>query len=142
MVDLLTVDSAIPNELAESATLFEQLTVTQDVTALFPDQCTDAKMTLNRRKHVQYLAKGLSRLNSGFACLDSSRPWLVYWITHSLDLLDALQNGSKERAQLLRRCVDTIASFQDPNGGFCGGPQQMPHLAATYAATLCLVRSE
>ena len=38
---------------------------------------------------------------------------------------------------------DQVASFllhcQDPTGGFAGGPQQLPHLAPTYAAVSALM---
>ena len=29
--------------------------------------------------------------------------------------------------------------FQDPTGGFAGGPSQLPHLAPTYAAVSALM---
>lgn len=40
-------------------------------------------------------------------CLDASRPWLVYWILHSLDLLDCFPTG-----KMPQRIVETIASCQ------------------------------
>jgi hypothetical protein len=43
-----------------------------------------------RDQHVAYLRKGLESLSGAFVSLDASRPWLVYWILHSLSLLDAL----------------------------------------------------
>ncbi|KAJ3212599.1 hypothetical protein HDU67_003706 [Dinochytrium kinnereticum] len=65
----------------------------------------------------------------GFVSLDASRPWLIYWITHSLDLMrDQLSPTEKDRL------VDTVSRFQDQDGGFAGGPQQVPHLATSYAA--------
>ena len=39
------------------------------------------------RAHVAYLEKGLASLPGGFASLDASRPWLCYWMLHSLALL-------------------------------------------------------
>jgi len=35
--------------------------------------------------------------------------------------------------------IYTLSRCQDPNGGFAGGPQQLPHLAPTYAAVLSLM---
>ncbi|KAH9607992.1 hypothetical protein KSS87_003389 [Heliosperma pusillum] len=63
-----------------------------------------------------------------------TRPWLCYWILHSLALLgepigDALENDA----------IDFLSKCQDPNGGYGGGPGQMPHLATTYAAVNSLI---
>lgn len=44
-------------------------------------------VALARAEHVRYLLSGLERLSSGYQALDSSRPWLCYWILHGLDLL-------------------------------------------------------
>ena len=44
---------------------------------------------LLRDKHVKYLVRGLTQpLQQSFQCLDASRPWLTYWICHSLAILD------------------------------------------------------
>ncbi|XP_069773492.1 protein farnesyltransferase subunit beta isoform X2 [Narcine bancroftii] len=45
------------------------------------------KPVLQREKHFQYLKKGLRHLSESYSCLDASRPWLCYWILHSLELL-------------------------------------------------------
>jgi len=37
-----------------------------------------------------------------------------------------------------QRCIATLLSFQNPTGGFGGGPGQISHLAATYAAVSTL----
>ncbi|XP_010562677.1 PREDICTED: protein farnesyltransferase subunit beta-like [Haliaeetus leucocephalus] len=72
-------------------------------------------------------------------CLDASRPWLCYWILHSLELLDEPipQSVASDVCQFLSRC-------QSPQGGFGGGPGQHPHLAPTYAAVnaLCIIGTE
>jgi len=96
---------------------------------------------LEREKHVAFLLRGLKRLSESYECLDASRPWLCYWILHSLSLLNALSALDEERradvADFLRRC-------QHPEGGFCGGPGQLPHLAPTYAAVnaLCTIGTD
>ena len=36
------------------------------------------------------------------------------------------------------RCIDLLRRCQDPGGGFGGGPGQLAHLAATYAAVNAL----
>ncbi|KAG8465485.1 hypothetical protein KFE25_002792 [Diacronema lutheri] len=91
---------------------------------------------LAREEHVRYLLRGLERLSSGFQVLDSSRPWLCYWILHGLDLL-----GHDLDAELGSRIVGFLKRCQDPAGGYCGGPYpgQLPHLAPTYAAVNALV---
>lgn len=43
---------------------------------------------LDRNKHLAYLKKGLTGLGPWGKALDASKPWLVYWIFHSLDLLE------------------------------------------------------
>ncbi|XP_038551048.1 protein farnesyltransferase subunit beta-like [Micropterus salmoides] len=44
--------------------------------------------TLLREQHYQYLKKGLRHLSDAYECLDASRPWLCFWILHSLELLE------------------------------------------------------
>ncbi|KAJ8614444.1 hypothetical protein CTAYLR_000801, partial [Chrysophaeum taylorii] len=98
------------------------------------------KPRLMREKHVTYLQRGLASLSAAYVSLDASRPWLCYWILHSLDLLDALPSPG-----VLERCCETLERCQNtPEGGFGGGPQQLSHCAPTYAAilALCLIGSE
>lgn len=92
---------------------------------------------LYRSEHVRYLARGLKRLPRSYMSLDASRPWILYWILHALELLGALgREPSDEEAEriagFLRRC-------QAPTGGFGGGPGQRAHLAPTYAGVMSLV---
>lgn len=96
----------------------------------------EESILLYRDNHEAYLMNGLDSLPGGYACLDASRPWLCYWIVHALDLLGRFDNKPKE-------LKDDVANFlgkcQDPEGGFAGGPMQLPHLAPTYAAVNALV---
>lgn len=32
-----------------------------------------------RKEHIRYLEQSLRLLSSSYECLDSSRPWMVYW---------------------------------------------------------------
>lgn len=82
---------------------------------------------------------GLGRLAGGYVSLDASRPWLCYWISHSLEMLGephALRGEpADDVARFLGRC-------QVPGtGGFAGGPVpgQIAHLAPTYAAVNALI---
>ncbi|KAI8141795.1 terpenoid cyclases/protein prenyltransferase alpha-alpha toroid [Fennellomyces sp. T-0311] len=84
---------------------------------------------LDRGNHVPYLKRGLNELSRWMVALDASKPWLLYWILHSLELLEAeLAPG------LIARGISTISKMQHPDGGFAGGPDQISHLATTYAA--------
>jgi protein farnesyltransferase subunit beta len=41
-------------------------------------------------------------LSEGYICLDASRPWLVYWIIHSLELLDEFIDDDVERKAIIQ----------------------------------------
>jgi len=92
---------------------------------------------LSKDFHVHYLLTGLRGLPSGFDSLDASKPWLVYWIVHALDMLDALDRIPQETIDgivdyLGNKCQNRIT------GGFGGGFQQLSHSAPTYAAVNAL----
>ena len=50
---------------------------------------------LRRDQTISFLLRGLKHLSDGFQCLDASRPWLVYWIIHSLELLNVSVEGQQ-----------------------------------------------
>jgi protein farnesyltransferase subunit beta len=93
-------------------------------------------LRLQRTAHIAYLHTGLGKLPSGFASLDASRPWITYWIVHSLALLGADLPSEGPSASDI---IAFLQSCQATTGGFGGGPQQIAHLAPTYAATAALV---
>lgn len=43
--------------------------------------------SLDRANHIQFLNVSLGRLPAGFAALDASRPWMVYWALSALAAL-------------------------------------------------------
>lgn len=91
-------------------------------------------LELQRDNHIEYLTKGLRQLGPSFTVLDANRPWLCYWILHSIALLgDALDDELEDNV------IDFLGCCQDVNGGYGGGPGQMPHLATTYAAINSLI---
>ncbi|ETV95202.1 hypothetical protein, variant 1 [Aphanomyces invadans] len=96
------------------------------------------EVRLLREKHVPYLVRGLEYLPPGFASMDASRPWFMYWILHSLELLD----DEADVAAFASRCINTIqrcwCSQLENKGGFGGGILQLGHLATTYASCLAL----
>ncbi|WMV17535.1 hypothetical protein MTR67_010920 [Solanum verrucosum] len=77
---------------------------------------------LERDKHFDYLSQGLRKLGPSFSVLDASRPWLCYWILHSIALL-----GESIDAKLESDATDFLTRCQ------------MPHLATTYAAVNSLI---
>ncbi|KAJ2348467.1 CAAX farnesyltransferase (FTase) subunit beta [Coemansia sp. RSA 2618] len=94
----------------------------------------DSRHRLQRSRHEQFVRDALHGLSSGFAVLDASQPWLTFWTLNSLDIL-----GCDIDAALRRQALDTVRRFQDAGGGFCGGFQQLPHIAGTFASVMALV---
>ncbi|KAJ1959455.1 CAAX farnesyltransferase (FTase) subunit beta [Dipsacomyces acuminosporus] len=94
----------------------------------------DTKYKLQRARHEHFIHDAMHGLSSGFTSLDSSQPWFAFWSLNSLDIL-----GCEIDALIRRRALDTIARFQCPTGGFCGGNKQIPHLAGSFAAIMAIV---
>ncbi|XP_037025631.1 protein farnesyltransferase subunit beta [Bradysia coprophila] len=94
---------------------------------------------IHRNEHIRFLESGIRHLSTAYECLDSSRPWIVYWILNAAHLL----NHSFSEV-LLDQIVDFLVKCRSPDGGFGGGPGQAPHLAPTYAAvnSLCIIGTE
>eukprot|EP00388_Colpodella_angusta_P012819 GDKJ01032389.1.p1 GENE.GDKJ01032389.1~~GDKJ01032389.1.p1 ORF type:complete len:454 (-),score=68.36 GDKJ01032389.1:54-1415(-) len=90
-------------------------------------------LKLARNTHTKFLIKSLEVLPSKWTSLDSSRTWFVYWITNSLTCLDSLELNA-----IRPKVVSFIKACACGTGGYGGGPQQLPHLAATYAAMCAL----
>ncbi|KAH8483794.1 hypothetical protein H0E87_028275 [Populus deltoides] len=124
----------------ETVTQVEQWSVEDRVFRIYnlfaniPPVGQTTMLELQRDEHIKYLNEGLKQLGPSFVALDSSRPWLCYWIIHSMALL-----GESLDYQLENNAIDFLNRCQDPNGGFGGGPGQMPHLATTYAAVNSIV---
>ena len=53
-----------------------------------PFQSLFTSIRLERENHIPYLKKGLESLSRWMMALDASKPWLTYWILHSLELLE------------------------------------------------------
>ncbi|XP_063831321.1 protein farnesyltransferase subunit beta [Ostrinia nubilalis] len=88
---------------------------------------------LNRKAHITVLKTWLKGLPKSYECLDASRTWLVYWILHSLWLLNDMPD-----AETLSHTVQFLSHCQHEEGGYGGGPKQFPHLGTTYAAVNAL----
>ncbi|MBA0739415.1 hypothetical protein Gogos_012692 [Gossypium gossypioides] len=129
---------------------FRSLTVTQRDQILVEQQVFDIFKTLElqRENHVEYLTKGLTGLGPSFCVLDANRPWICYWILHSIALLDEFVDPELEdnTIDFLSRCQSFLGSWlhinlvlpvgadgaqahcalanYGPNGGYAGGPGQ------------------
>lgn len=92
-----------------------------------------------RKEHIRFLERALRFLSTGYECLDSSRPWIVYWILQAAHCLNF-----KFSYEVLADVIHFLKTCRAVNGGFGGGPNQYPHLAPTYAAvlSLCLIETE
>lgn len=92
--------------------------------------------TIHRIQHIKYLEASLRSLSSNYECLDSSRPWMVYWILNAAHLLNF-----RFPDDLLTRVIAFLIKCRSSSGGFAGGPGQIAHLATTYAAcnALCII---
>lgn len=117
----------------------------------------DHRIHLLKEKHALYLTQALlpsdkyKLLSKSYLSLDSSRPWIIYWNLHSLDLMNLLPTNESLMGivSTLRSCwadVEvqiTLADMEEPcaqqGGGFGGGPGQLPHCAPTYAAVNALL---
>lgn len=123
-----------------TATQREQLHVERKVQHIFealvnvPPGCQSVILELWRDTHMDYLLQGIRHLGPSFCVLDANRSWICYWILNSIALL-----GQSIDPDLGQCTVDFLRRCQDPNGGYGGGPGQMPHLATTYAAVNALV---
>lgn len=134
----MSTDDGFPTCTSE-----EQKQVEMDVLRLYgkimnaPNFDPETAFRLDRDSHIEFLQRGLSQpLKASYMSLEASRPWIAYWILHGLDLLG-------QRELILKTFSESIPNFlkqcQHPTGGFGGGPQQIPHLATTYAAVSALV---
>ena len=57
---------------------------------------------LAREQHAEYLLESLGTMPSSYAGYGASLPWVAYWTTHSLDLLQALPDDSDIRHKVGR----------------------------------------
>lgn len=79
-------------------TLLEQTQVEEQIKQIYASNT--ANPILCREKHINYLVQSLESLPEYFTSLDASLPWILYWILHSLDLLEALDTPRYESRYL------------------------------------------
>ncbi|XP_071706330.1 protein farnesyltransferase subunit beta [Rutidosis leptorrhynchoides] len=134
------MESSSSSEWKPTVSQEEQWALSSQVHSIYqnfyniPPKSQSVMLELLRSNHIEYLINGLRRLPSSFSVLDANRPWLCYWILHSIALL-----GDSVDVALERSAIDFLSRCQDQDGGYGGGPGQMPHLATTYAAVNSLI---
>eukprot|EP01059_Diplonema_ambulator_P012181 TRINITY_DN22409_c0_g1_i1.p1 TRINITY_DN22409_c0_g1~~TRINITY_DN22409_c0_g1_i1.p1 ORF type:complete len:527 (+),score=49.88 TRINITY_DN22409_c0_g1_i1:37-1617(+) len=94
--------------------------------------------------HKAYCAKGMLSLPGHVGYLDASRTWLSFWMSNALDLLGfPIESAPTPATPTVEHITAFVESCfvvnPDGSGGFAGGPNQLPHLAPTYSATLMLL---
>ncbi|KAK9351874.1 terpenoid cyclases/protein prenyltransferase alpha-alpha toroid [Lipomyces doorenjongii] len=128
--EVLVVDSLI----TESSTTQDE--VARMCAGLIPDgQLT----VLQRQLHADFLKIPMSfQLPPNYTGLDASKPWLMYWPLHALEVLDP----DNQTDDILSRIGPSImACLNEIEGAFGGGNGQIAHLAATYASLNALAIS-
>lgn len=122
-------------QLSTELEIFKYLESFANPTA--PDQESQSidSVKLSSSSHISYLYSKLFNLPDRWIQLDASRTWIMYWVLGALSMLDV-----KIKPEERDRAIETILSFQHPDGGFSGspGPGHLAHLAATYACICCL----
>ncbi|KAJ1303977.1 hypothetical protein OPQ81_008387 [Rhizoctonia solani] len=110
---------------------FETETLISDLLLVLKDP---SNVKLDRATHARWVYTSLIQgLPGRYTSQDASQPWLIYWALQTLTCLGVqLDTVTKQRA------IDTIIANQHPDGGFGGGPGQIPHLLPTYASVCAL----
>lgn len=83
----------LDNESLETNTSASQIQVEKKVKNLFELFCSKAEFdpeapVLYKENHMSYIKNHMFVLPKNYECLDSSRPWLCYWLCQSLALLN------------------------------------------------------
>jgi protein farnesyltransferase subunit beta len=101
----------LPSNNRQTATLIEQAeteNILAELLAITSSDADDESATsriagsstsvLRRGEHNVFLGSNLDGLPAPYVALDASRPWLLYWTGHSLDILGiALDDTLKAR---------------------------------------------
>jgi protein farnesyltransferase subunit beta len=91
--------TATLEEQAETESLIFELLKLVSTTEEDDDQkAANAGLHLRKGDHVKYVCQTVNHLPAPYVSLDASRPWLLFWTMHSLDLLGcALDDETKKR---------------------------------------------
>lgn len=150
-----------PSDSLNTRTVRDQLGVERNASELYSSFSMSLQLpSLFRQSHLSWLFSALRSLPSSYCALDASRPWICYWIYHSLELLGNSHSSERNTPEepsprshfpdydtsyfyqtdstLDQDTIDFLSRCQSPTGGFGGGPGQLPHLAPSYASINCL----
>uniref|UniRef100_A0A7N4P4V5 Protein farnesyltransferase subunit beta n=1 Tax=Sarcophilus harrisii TaxID=9305 RepID=A0A7N4P4V5_SARHA len=153
------VQERLQDDAVETVTSVEQAKVEDKIQEVFNAYKINhhvPRLILHREKHFHYLKRGLRQLTDAYECLDASRPWLCYWILHSLELLDEPipESVASESAycaasvasltniitpKLFEGTAEWIARCQNWEGGIGGVPGMEAHGGYTFCGLAALV---
>lgn len=91
----------LDNESVETNTSESQNEVEKKIEKLFELFCSKAKCDpevpiFYKQNHINYIKNHMFTLPENYECLDSSRPWLCYWLCQSLALLNCKLSVSEK----------------------------------------------
>ncbi|KAH6574527.1 hypothetical protein BASA60_005434 [Batrachochytrium salamandrivorans] len=121
--------AALDDECFSTETSESQLQVEDLVLSLIRSFPAPERPLLLRSRHIPFLEQPFNGLSKWWVALDASKPWLIMWMLHSLDLL-----GVDIPVSIKERAISSLSACQHSSGGYGGGPGQIAHLATTYAA--------
>lgn len=125
-----------PTDGVETATIASQLETESLISSALTQHTSSASPAplLRSSQHLSFLTRILAHpLPVHYTGLDASRPWLLYWVIHSIGLFQGDLDASGKK-----RVIETLRSCQNPDGGFGGGPGQISHLAPSYCSVVAL----
>lgn len=95
----------------------------------------DPDRKLLRIPHLKYVLSSLKSFGRSIIGYDYAHPWIFYYIVHtSIICGSSITTEDRDSIKLaLKYC------WNEKVGGFGGGYKQLPHLAPTYAAFLCIL---
>ncbi|EUC55906.1 terpenoid cyclase/protein prenyltransferase [Rhizoctonia solani AG-3 Rhs1AP] len=130
----LSTFKATPTDGRDTQTSLAQYETETAISDLLIVLNNPSDVRLNRAIHAQWAHTSLVQgLPSRYTSQDASQPWLIYWASQALTCLGIrLEDSTKQHT------IDTILANQHPDGGFGGGPGQIPHLLPTYASVCTL----
>lgn len=64
---------------------------------MLPGEIDAAVTSLRKEDHARFLRQSLGQLPAGFAALDASRPWMLYWCLTGLSVLGSDVHPYRER---------------------------------------------
>lgn len=98
-------------------------------------------LSFRSRVHLHYILSSFERkLPSGYAVLEATHPWMVFWLLNAYNLIVDKLND-KPAVELINEKIKTCI-VNKGLGGIAGGKNQVGHVAATYAAVLTMVSTK